>query len=80
MFIIESTSKYGNKVYRVDRKKCPYRYWSSDISKAYLYNKEEIATQECNHLKYGNPKVREIDAVDDIMITIGKTLNSVYEL
>lgn len=61
MWIIEATSKNGERVYRVDRKKYPYMKWSNNILHAFCYQKEEIATMHCSYYKFGNARVKEIN-------------------
>ena len=74
IWIIEATSKNGEKVYRTDRKRFPYMKWSKNIAHAYQYHKEEVATKDCLSYKFGNPKVKKVSELDKISIIINEVL------
>ena len=76
MWIIESTSKSGRTVYEVDKRKYPHMRWSYDITHAFQYQKEEIATQHCAYYKFGNPRVRELNESDRFIIGISNIFAS----
>ena len=52
MWIIEATSKNGQTVYRTDRKRFPYRKWSTNIAHAYQYRKEDVAIKDCSSYQF----------------------------
>ena len=74
IWIIEATSKDGEKVYRTDRKRFPNRKWSTNIAHAYQYYKEEIAAKDCSLYKFGNPKVKEVGEIDKVSIIFNEIL------
>ena len=74
IWIIEATSKNGERVYRTDRKRFPNRKWSTNIAHAYQYCKEEVAAKDCSLYEFGNPKVKEIDNIDKISIIFNEIL------
>ena len=74
MWIIEATSKNGQTVYRTDRKRFPYRKWSTNIAHAYQYRKEDVAIKDCSSYQFGNPRVKEISEIDKISIIFNEVL------
>lgn len=72
MWIIEAVSKRGEIVYKVDRQKFPYMSWSNNIAHALQFYKEDAAIKFCSYYKFGNPKVKELNGRDNIVIAINE--------